>query len=385
MALFELDMEAQNGAKIKVIGVGGGGGNAVNRMIKAKVEGVEFIVVNTDAQVLDASLCYERIQIGDKITGGLGAGANPEIGKRAAVEDREKIKNSLEGADMVFITAGLGGGTGTGATPIIAEVAREIGALTVAVVTKPFLFEGRKRAEVAEQGLKELKQKVDTLITIPNQRLLSIVDKGTPLVDAFTLADEVLTRAVQSISSLITTPGLINLDFADVKTIMSNTGVALMGTGYGSGENRAVDAAQQAISSPLLEELSIEGAKGVLINVTGGENLSLHEVNDAASLIYQAADQNANIIVGAVINPEMTEEVVITVIATGFEKREKQNSLRVKIISSKDDLSVPTFKRKAVSQTAEMISENPSEEKINFEPFEEEDTDIPTFLRKRAD
>ena len=305
-------------AKIKVIGVGGGGGNAVNRMIAAGVRGIEFISANTDVQSLRRSEAALRLQLGHGLTRGLGAGGDPEIGRKSALEDTERILEILDGADMVFITAGLGGGTGTGAAPILASLAAEIGALTVAIVTKPFGFEGRRRQYLAERGVEELRNAVDTLITIPNERLLSFVDRGTPLTEAFKIADDVLRQAVQGISDLITVPGEINVDFADVKSIMTGMGMALMGTGIAKGENRAIEAAQRAISSPLLEETSIEGARGVLINIAGGHDLTLHEVAEAARIISEAVDPEANIISGMVIDPEMTDDMKVTVIATGF-------------------------------------------------------------------
>jgi cell division protein FtsZ len=315
--------EDQLTAKIKVIGVGGGGGNAVNRMIQAGIKGVEFLVTNTDVQAMRGSLAPVKVQIGAKLTKGLGAGANPEIGKQAALEDTDRILEALSGADMIFITTGMGGGTGTGAAPIIASLAAELGALTVAVVTKPFAFEGKRRRIQAEQGMRALRDTVDTLITIPNERLLNFVERATSLGEAFKIADDVLRQAVQGISDLITVPGEINLDFADVKTIMHGMGMALMGTGVSSGEHRAVEAAQRAISSPLLEEASIEGAKGVLINITGGSDMTLFEVHEAASIIQEAADEEANIIFGTVIDPKMKDEIKVTVIATGFDAATK--------------------------------------------------------------
>jgi cell division protein FtsZ len=308
-------------AVIKVVGVGGGGTNAVNRMIESGLKGVEFIAVNTDAQQLMMSEADYRVHIGEKLTKGLGAGSNPEIGQQAAEESRDKIREVLQGADMVFITAGKGGGTGTGAAPVIAEIAKEeIGALTVGVVTRPFAFEGRRRAVQAEEGIRKLKEKVDTLIIIPNDNLLQVADKKTSMIDAFKLADDVLRQGVQGITDLITVPGLINLDFADVKAIMKDAGSALMGIGMASGENRAVEAAQLAITSPLLEE-SIEGAKGILLNISGGPDLGLFEVNEAAEIISQAADPDANIIFGAVIDDALGDSVKVTVIAAGFDKR----------------------------------------------------------------
>lgn len=305
-------------AKIKVIGVGGGGGNAVNRMIAANLRGIEFIAANTDLQALAKCKAQRKLQLGAQITRGLGAGADPEVGRKSALEDTEKILEILDGADMIFLTAGMGGGTGTGAMPILASLASEIGALTVAVVTKPFGFEGRRRLHVAEAGVEELRGAVDTLITIPNERLLSFVERGTPLAEAFRIADDVLRQAVQGISDLITVPGEVNVDFADVRAIMAGMGMALMGTGIAKGENRALEAAQRAISSPLLEETSIEGAKGVLINISGGRDLTLHEVAEAARIIQTAVDPDANIISGMVIDDGLEEEMKVTVIATGF-------------------------------------------------------------------
>ena len=316
--MLELDMDLDQFAKIKVIGVGGGGNNAVNRMISSGLKGVEFISVNTDAQALLHAMAPKRIQIGEKLTRGLGAGAKPDIGEKAAQESREEVMDALRGADMIFVTAGMGGGTGTGAAPVVAECARELGALTVGVVTKPFTFEGRKRFKQAETGISNLKMNVDTLITIPNDRLLQVVDKKTSMVDAFRIADDVLRQGVQGISDLIAVPGLINLDFADVKSIMSDAGSALMGIGEGSGENAAVAAAQAAINSPLLET-SIQGARGVLLNITGGPNLSLFEVNEASEIIQEAAHEDANIIFGSVIDETLEDVVRVTVIATGFD------------------------------------------------------------------
>ena len=348
--MLELDIDLDRFAAIKVIGVGGGGNNAVNRMIAAGLNGVEFISVNTDAQALMHSQAPYRIQIGEKLTKGLGAGANPEIGESAAQESREEIVKVLRGADMVFVTAGMGGGTGTGAAPIVAECAKEVGALTVGVVTKPFSFEGRRRQGQAELGTVKLKEKVDTLITIPNDRLLQVADKRTSMIDAFRIADDVLRQGVQGISDLIAVPGLINLDFADVKTIMTDTGSALMGIGYGSGDNRAVTAAEAAIKSPLLET-SIEGAKGVLLNITGGPSLGLLEVNEAAAIISDAVDPEANIIFGAVIDEAFQDEVRVTVIATGFDG-------------------------KPINVHTEKI-ESPI-----IEPFKVRDLDIPSWMRR---
>src|SRR4051795_333020 len=315
---LRLDEEGCAGARIKVVGVGGGGSNAVNRMVQAGFDGVEFVVANTDLQALRANAATVKLQIGSKLTKGLGAGADPNVGRSAALEDTEKIIQALDGADMIFVTTGLGGGTGTGAAPVIASLATELGALTVAVVTKPFKFEGRKRQLQAERGLEALRDCVDTIITIPNERLLTIIDRSTPLNAAFATADEVLRQAIQGISDLILVPGLINLDFADVKTIMSGMGFAMMGTGTAEGTDRAVDAARRAISSPLLEGASVNGARGVIINITGGPDLSLVEVSDASTIVQEAADEDANIIFGAVVDPALKGKVKITVIATGF-------------------------------------------------------------------
>ncbi|MCM3087343.1 cell division protein FtsZ [Bhargavaea ginsengi] len=319
--MLEFDTNIDALAVIKVIGVGGGGNNAVNRMIEHGVQGVEFIAVNTDAQALKLSQAEVTLQIGEKLTRGLGAGANPEVGKKAAEESKEQIEEALRGADMVFVTAGMGGGTGTGAAPVIAQIAKDLGALTVGVVTRPFTFEGRKRATQAIGGIAAMKESVDTLIVIPNDRLLEIVDKNTPMLEAFREADNVLRQGVSGISDLIAVPGLINLDFADVKTIMQNKGSALMGIGVSSGENRASEAAKKAISSPLLET-SIDGAKGVLMNITGGSNLSLFEVQEAADIVASASDEEVNMIFGSVINDNLKDEIVVTVIATGFTEEQ---------------------------------------------------------------
>ncbi len=317
MALIEFDDASH--AKILVIGVGGGGGNAVNTMISGNLDGVQFVVANTDMQALEANMAPHKIQLGDSLTKGLGAGANPEVGRRSAEESMQVIADMVSGADMVFVTAGMGGGTGTGAAPVIAQIARDCGALTVGVVTKPFGFEGKKRARQATEGIERLEKAVDTLIVIPNNRLLALVGQNTAMVEAFRKADSVLLNAVQGISDLMTVPGLINVDFADVRTIMCNMGRALMGTGIGNGKRRATEAAETAISSPLLEDISIDGATGILINITGGPDLTLHEVNEASSLIQQAAHEDANIIFGSVIDPNLHDEVRITVIATGFD------------------------------------------------------------------
>ena len=317
---LKLDEEGRTGARIKVVGVGGGGSNAVNRMVQAGLEGVEFIVTNTDLQALKLNAAPNKIQIGGKLTKGLGAGADPNVGRQAALEDTDKLIEALDGADMVFVTTGLGGGTGTGAAPVIASLASELGALTIAVVTKPFRFEGKKRQMQAERGLEELRDCVDTVITIPNERLLATIARTTSLTAAFTSADDVLRQAIQGISDLILVPGLINLDFADVKTIMAGMGIAIMGTGIAEGDSRAMDAANAAISSPLLEDASVKGARGVIINVTGGTDLSLIEVSEASAIIQEAAHEDANIIFGAVVDPKMEGKVKITVIATGFDR-----------------------------------------------------------------
>ena len=368
-------------AKIKVIGVGGGGNNAVNRMIEYGVQGVEFIAVNTDAQALNLSKAPNKIKIGEKATRGLGAGADPEKGKKAAEESKEQIQELLKGADMVFVTAGMGGGTGTGAAPVIAQIAREIGALTVGVVTRPFTFEGRKRQMQASGGITAMKEAVDTLITIPNDRLLEIVDKKTPMLEAFREADNVLRQGVQGISDLIAIPGLINLDFADVKTIMSNQGSALMGIGIASGENRAIEAAKKAISSPLLET-SIEGARGVLLNITGGLNLSLFEAQEAAAIVAEASDQDVNLIFGSVINEDLTDEIIVTVIATGFDEKRLMQNQNTKIGFGQMKQATMQSKPREVQKTTE---ETPMQETvISSSPTSFDNTlEVPAFLRNR--
>jgi cell division protein FtsZ len=374
LRMFIDDEPPATGARIKVIGVGGGGGNAVNRMIEAGIDGIDFLVANTDLQALKRSRAPIKIQLGGKLTKGLGAGANPDTGRNAALEDTEKIIEALEGADMVFVTTGLGGGTGTGAAPIIASLATELNALTVAVVTKPFHFEGKRRMEQADQGLRELRECVDTVITIPNERLLGTVDRGVSLADAFKLADDVLRQAVQGISDLITVPGLINLDFADVKTIMAGMGLALMGAGRASGEDRALKATQQAISSPLLEEATIEGARGVLINITGGPDLTLYEVNEASSLIRESAHENANIIFGAVIDETMRDEMKITVIATGFDRE----AVETGIVAAPG--TMPVTSTRYAPRVGEEHGTRPSATSPRSE-----DLDVPAFIRKKAD
>ena len=377
--VFELE-EAKDNAKIKVIGLGGGGSNAINRMMEARFTGVEFIVANTDVQALRASPAPVKLQLGARLTMGLGAGADPEVGKNAALEDRDQIKKLLEGADMVFVTAGLGGGTGTGSAPIVAATAKELGILTVAVVTKPFAFEGRRRAQQAEAGLTELRGVVDTLITIPNQRLLAVVDRGTPLVEAFRIADTVLLQAVQGISDLILVPGLINLDFADVRTIMAGMGMALMGTGVGKGEHRAVEAAQKAVASPLLDETSIDGARGILMNFTGGPDLSLHEVEEAARIVQDAGDEEAHIIFGAVIDPSLQDEVRITVIATGFTERKESNQPAGKVV---DMARAP--RTGSAPASGHWRRRMPADARAEGDMPSEEDLDVPAFLRRQAD
>jgi cell division protein FtsZ len=369
----------RSSARIKVIGVGGGGGNAVNRMIEAKIEGVEFLVANTDLQALRTSKAPVKIQLGQKLTKGLGAGANPEIGRKAALEDTDKIIEALEGADMVFVTAGLGGGTGTGGSPIIAALGAELEALTVAVVTTPFLFEGRKRMRQADQGLQDLRDAVDTVIAIPNERLLQCVEKGTSLFDAFRIADDILRQAVQGISDIITIPGIINRDFADVKAIMKDMGMAVMGTAVASGESRAVDAAKAAIASPLLEDQSVEGAKGVLINVTGSSNLSLHEVHEASTIIYNAAHEDANIIFGAVQDESMKDKVKITVIATGFGSE--------RAVRPKPAAAEPFHGFHIPGNGSSARANNPSASPEVMGPAfseEKEIPEIPAFMRRKA-
>ncbi|HUU14710.1 MAG TPA: cell division protein FtsZ [Terriglobia bacterium] len=371
--------ELRHGAKIKVIGVGGGGGNAVNRMIAAKVEGVEFMVANTDVQALQASHAPLKIQLGAKLTKGLGAGANPEIGRRAALEDTDKLIDALEGADMVFVTSGLGGGTGTGGAPIVAGLARELGALTVGVVTKPFAFEGKRRMVTAEAGLAELSEAVDTVICIPNERLMQFVDKGTSFFEAFRIADDILRQGVQGISDIITITGIINRDFADIKAIMEGMGYAVMGTAEAAGENRTVRAVNQAIASPLLEDASINGAQGILLNITGSSKLTLHEVHEASTIVQQAAAENANIIFGAVHNEAMKDEVRVTVIATGI-KPEKMG------LRPRGPLAPGV---RSVQQTVKSVLAR--KEKLPIETHAErvptgidtDDLDVPAFIRRR--
>jgi cell division protein FtsZ len=379
--------ERLEGAKIKVIGVGGGGCNAVNRMIRAKVEGVEFIAANTDQQALKLSQAPVKLQIGAKLTKGLGAGANPEVGRKAALEDTEKIIEALEGSDMVFITAGLGGGTGSGSAPVVASLASELGALTVAVVTKPFAFEGKRRLTQAEHALSELVSCVDTVIVIPNERLMETVERGTSFFEAFRIADDILRQAVQGISDIITIPGIINRDFADVKAIMAGQGYAVMGTAVASGSNRAVDAANRAISSPLLEDNSINGAQGILINVTGSSSLSLHEVHEASTIIQKAAHENANIIFGAVMDDAMKESVKITVIAAGFREAGKKQQQRPSFMPKTwKATSAPEPVQPEVVQEEEVIipPPRPVPTVIQEAASDPLDLDVPTFLRRQA-
>ena len=389
--LFTIIEENRSHAVIKVFGVGGGGGNAINTMIEEGLQGVEFIAANTDAQALSRNLAPLKLQLGSKLTKGLGAGANPEIGREAALEDRELLREALTGADMVFITAGMGGGTGTGAAPVVAEVAKELGALTVAVVTRPFTFEGQTRKRQADMGFKELRTLVDTIIVIPNEKLLLIAGKDMRFVEAFRKVDDVLFQAVRGISELVTKPGYINLDFADVKTVMTGMGLALMGTGSASGQNRAVAAAEKAISSPLLEDVSIRGARGVLINITAGSTLSLSEVNEAASLIREEASDEANIIFGTVIDETLEDELKVTVVATGFEPNVAEGPWKsqrkgIKLVSRTEDLQKPAFLRNAaqIGLVEERVEDLPLIDK-ETEIESLDDFEIPTFLRRRGE
>lgn len=369
MKIFEIEELENKAAKIKVIGIGGGGGNAVNSMIASHLQGVEFIVINTDAQALESSLAHRRLQIGGSLTKGLGAGANPELGKEAALGDRDLIEDAIKGADMVFITAGMGGGTGTGASPIVAEAAKEQGILTAAVVTRPFLFEGSKRARNAEQGIKELRKHVDAVIIVHNNRLLNITERHTPWLQALNLANDVLRQAVRGITDLILVPGLINQDFADIRTILANSGRAHMGIGNASDENRAVNAAKMAIASPLLEETSIDGAKGLLINITGGSSLSFHEIHEAASLVQDAAHEDAEIIFGSVIDSDLDDEIIVTVIATGFE--DKPRPVKLSYERWRPSREINTLKGSSKILSKEIL-----------ENGDESDIDVPAFIRK---
>ena len=404
---LKLDEEGRAGARIKVVGVGGGGSNAVNRMVKAGLDGVEFIVVNTDLQALKLSGAPHKIQIGAKLTKGLGAGADPNVGRQAALEDTDKLIESLDGADMVFVTTGMGGGTGTGAAPVIASLASELGALTIAVVTKPFKFEGKKRALQADRGLEELRECVDTVITIPNERLLATIARTTSISEAFAGADDVLRQAIQGISDLILVPGLINLDFADVKTIMSGMGLAIMGTGFAEGDGRAMTAANAAVSSPLLEDASVKGARGVIINVTGGPDLSLIEVSEASAIIQEAAHEDANIIFGAVVDSKMEGKVKITVIATGFDRPSAATQVAASAAETPVDLQsytawrqetgekiaatggsnvrMPMTRRAVLEMPIIAAAADPASETVSpgaeFEPVSP--LDVPAFLRRQ--
>lgn len=394
--MFSFQEDILSPVRIKVIGVGGAGCNAVNTMIASGLARVDFIAANTDLQALDRSRAAYKVQLGPERTRGLGAGAKPEIGKESALESKDQIRECLEGADMAFVTAGMGGGTGTGAAPIVASIARELGILTVGVVTKPFSYEGHRRMNHAEEGIRDLRRHVDTLLVIPNQRLLGIVDKATPLLEAFKVADDVLRQAIQGIADVITTTGHVNVDFADVRTVMSHTGRAVMGMGVARGTNRAIEAAQKAICSPLLEEGSVEGARGVLLNITGGPNMSLHEIEEAASIIQQTADSEANIIVGQVINPDMGDDLVVTVIATGFEREEQPTPVGMaatrtarapqQVLSGvgatvadrpHKDLDRPTFLRR--------MGEPRDSMEHRMTAVADDEWDVPTFLRKQAD
>ncbi len=389
--MFELEEARGQGASIRVVGVGGAGGNAVNNMIASNLQGVEFIAINTDSQVLETSLAPKKVQIGVELTKGLGAGSNPEIGREAAIEDRSSIAECLKGSDMVFITAGMGGGTGTGASSVVASIARDMGALTVAIVTKPFFYEGRKRAINAEVGLKELQNYVDTIIVVPNDRIGLVVEKGTPMLKSFAVANDVLRQAVQGISDLVLIPGLINLDFADVRAIMAGSGRAVMGVGIGRGESGVVDAAKKAISNPLLEDSSPEGAKGIVINITGGLELSLSAVEDASAFIHDMAHAEANIIFGAVIDPDIEDEVRVTVIATGFDKRSEKIPERNK---EKEKIELPQIRRwtpikePAVYKGADRVLSKTLRPDYIVAPASsemmpyEDPLDVPTFMRK---
>lgn len=401
--MFKLEEEKPLSTIIKVIGVGGAGTNAVNRMIATGMEGVEFIVANTDAQQLRDCLAQEKIQLGSKLTRGLGAGANPEIGREAAEEDRDKITKALKGADMVFITSGMGGGTGTGAAPIVAEIAKESGALVVGVVTKPFKVEGKRRMTQAEEGIRNLKEKVDTLITIPNDLLLKIIDRKTPIEDAFKLADDILRQGVQGIADLIMVTGLVNVDFADVRTVMRETGDALMGVGIATGENKAIEATMMAINSPLLEETSIEGAKAVLINIAGGNDLSLHEVNEVTNEITRQVDPDANIIFGTTVDSALDDKVRITVIATGFDRKKNMLSVNsmnsvnnikprelvretgasLTLIDGKQEIQKP--KPAAANRTFTLDYESERKSRSVRKDYSNEDLDIPAFLRRMSE
>ncbi len=389
--MFELvDSAPSSSAVIKVVGVGGGGGNAVNHMVESNIEGVEFICANTDAQALKRVAAKTVIQLGDEITKGLGAGANPEVGRQAAMEDRERIAELLNGADMVFITAGMGGGTGTGGAPVVAQIAKELGILTVAVVTRPFPFEGPKRMRVAEEGMKELSEHVDSLITIPNEKLLSVLGKNASLLTAFSAANDVLLGAVQGIAELITSPGIINVDFADVRTVMSEMGMAMMGTGGATGENRARDAAEKAIRSPLLEDIDLHGARGILVNITAGPDLSIGEFNDVGATVQEFASQDATIVVGTSIDMELTDELRVTVVAAGLEGRQAKTASReaAKRSEGNDYRQRPqvTLRQQSAAPKVEPQEVTKPQPEKQRTPQELDDyLDIPAFLRRQAD
>ncbi len=378
--MFELVDAANQAAVIKVIGVGGGGGNAVQHMLSAKMEGVEFICANTDSQALKNSGAKTVLQLGSNMTKGLGAGANPEVGRQAALEDRDRLMDVLDGSDMVFITAGMGGGTGTGAAPIVAQVAKEMGILTVAVVTRPFAFEGKKRSTVAEEGIVELSQFVDSLITIPNEKLLSVLGRDVSLLNAFSAANDVLLGAVQGIAELITCPGLINVDFADVRTVMSEMGMAMMGSGKAQGEERAKIAAEAAISSPLLEDVNLAGARGILVNITAGMDLSIGEFDEVGSTVKEFASDNATVVVGTVIDPEMSGDIRVTIVATGLGNLGRDDASRIKLVQNDElnvdyrDLDRPTVMRNQISESEEEMPNSDTDY-----------LDIPAFLRRQAD
>lgn len=384
--MAEIKPDIETFAKIKVLGIGGSGGAAINRMISTKIKGIDFIAINTDAQALHHSQATSKVHIGKNTTRGLGAGMDPDLGQKAAEENREELTELLKGSDMVFVTCGLGGGTGTGASPVIADIAKEIGALTVAVVTKPFAFEGEQRKSIAESGFRDLTDRVDAIITIPNDRILQIIDKKTSLLEAFGIVDDVLRQGVQGISDLITVPGLINVDFADVKAIMENTGSALMGIGSASGDNRAIEAAKAAIDSPLLE-LDIEGAKGILFTVTGGSDLGMHEVNEAAKIITESADPNAKVIFGSVIDEDLDDEIRITVIATGFGDGAKPKSIRRETAMPAEDTNIFGRVEEPITAAPAATSFNREQAKEEKKPVkgkkDEEDLEIPAFIRKK--
>ncbi len=384
---IEIDLESYSNAKIKVIGIGGAGGNAVNRMISSNFKGVDFIAVNTDKQSLSINKAPTKIQIGENLTKGLGAGGKPEVGRQASEESRERLMNVIEGSDMIFITAGMGGGTGTGGAPIIAEIARDACALTVGIVTKPFAFEGRNREKNAIKGIEELKKNVDTLIVVPNQKLITIAEKNMPFTEAFEMADDVLLQATKGISDIINVPGIVNVDFMDVRTIMSEMGDAIMGTGFSAGENRGREAAEMAINSPLLENVSINGSQGVLINITGGSNMTLYDIGEASSLIQEEAGENANIIFGAVVDESLKDEIRVTVIATGFNpnsSRKLKEPENVNIVEFEDSVNID----KLIREAADEYDEEKKSHFImngNVKNVNKTDLDTPTFLRRQAD